>query len=300
MRVRVKEIEIKKARDADPTPMLEKEGYQVYAEGQRHFSVRIGREEFYRLTRTPHGFICCRGNGARVGSSDAIALTQDVLGCSFKEAIERLKSEPKTQYQVDQERNIRLPRETHKKEGWNYLLSRGFSPEALRWARFTRFLRYVHGAVFYLAWDESGDVLRGVSRRGYLPLDPRGLPPQYDLAGTNKSYPAILHGSKDCVVITEGGADALALHTIMRPAPTVLSIGGVRNRAWVKRPHVNALLGCAKKIHLARDRDGKESTADLDAKELLGILPNRTTEIWAPDGAKDFAQYTEMQIKTKT
>ena len=159
-------------------------------------------------------WVWCHKDGTGIG--DNCALAQVVAGVPFRSALELLLSEgvptPRPAPARAPAAVLTLPSSTpeHRLAGRAYLQGRGVSAAALDAAEGCGMLCYCDGGVLFVGRDEAGQP-RSATRRGYLASDPH---PKRDLRGTDKSWPAYVHGQPNELWLVEGGVDALALMTL--------------------------------------------------------------------------------------
>ncbi len=241
--------------------------------------------------------VWCDKAGAGIG--DTCALAQYITGLPFREALELLLGETAPRTAVARPtvpRHLRMPRgtEADRTAGRAYLVGRGIAPPAMDAAEACGMLRYVAGAVLFVGYD--GRQPKSATRRGYLAGDPM---PKRDLAGTDKSFPAILPGDPATVWIVEGGADALAVLSLYLPAPTVIVSGGAGCRSFLGMQHVRARLGRAHTVMVALERETDADTqARTDAQHHAQAALIRAwcadVRMWTPPaGRKDLADTLE-------
>lgn len=231
-------------------------GLRMDLQGQ-HIELENGMRGTYKGSR----LVWCHKDGTGIGDNCALAVA--VTGLPFREALELLlghaAAHPVAYAPTPTERRVlRIPSTAAEAEqnGREYLRGRGISDAALATAEACGMLRHIPGAVLFVGYD--GKRPMSATRRGYLPGDPV---PKRDLAGTNKAWPAILPGSLDNVWIVEGGADALALHTLYPvDPPTVIVSGGSGSKAWLEQPHIIARLKRAQLVTVATEREKDSDT----------------------------------------
>lgn len=151
-------------------------------------------------------------------------------------------------------------------------------------------LRYTAGAVLFVGQDRAGKP-RNVTRRATAAADPIQ---KRDLRGSDKRFPPILKGDPASVWIVEGGADALAAHTLTRsrkppqPAPTVIVSGGAKVRGFLENPDVQALLRNAERVTIAGENEKDAPTqAATDAERVklaarVREITGREPQHWKP------------------
>lgn len=288
-------LPVEVARGLDAEAVAHHLGLQIHRQG-RHVELANGM----RGTDKGGRMVWCHRDGTGIG--DNLALVQAVLGLRFKPALECLAGQaamPVTPRVSAPPRRLRLPRgaEADRIAGRAYLYSRHIAPSALDTAEACGMLRYIPGAVLFVGYD--GDQPRSATRRGYLSADPV---PKRDLAGSDKAYPPILPGCPETVWVVEGGADALALHTLYPDnPPTVIVSGGSGCMAWIEQSHIQILLAAAFSVIVARDRESNaETQARTDAQHLRQVdwLRALTDDVrlWLPPpGIKDLADLLKRE-----
>lgn len=308
---RVAESEIATAQQIDPTPMLEGAGFVVRHEG-RHLSVRHpAGDEVYRITKMPDGrYISC--DRYQNGIGDNIALARDLEpGLSFPDAVYRLTGGQSMQEAVTHAEKPpiappRLPRPSTADvaAGRKYLQGRGIDAQTLAEAEKAGFLRYAPGAVVYVGQDKEGKV-RAATRRAVDPADPVQ---KRDFKGTNKYYPGILPGSPRKVVIVEGGADALAVHTMARrrnqEPPTVIVSGGSNVLSFLKNQETQRLLMQAETVTITTEREkNAQVQAEVDAarakqiREIQSITRAPVSTLDPAPGCKDVSEQNQLETE---
>ena len=240
-------VKITESKRADPTGYLEGIGFTVRKEG-RHLSVRLGKDERYRITQKPDGhWVTCDKTGNGIG--DNIALVRDLEpALGFLDAVARLAEGPVASREPIPEpsrrtRPARLPQtRADRHAGRVYLRGRGVSSATLDHAERSGFLRYAKGGVLFVGRDVNGGA-RNVGKRLIAPGPDEQ--PKRDLAGSDKGYPPLLPGNPRVVWIVEGGVDALAARDLAmrrgKAPPTVLVSGGATVRCFLDHPTVQTL-----------------------------------------------------------
>lgn len=241
--------------------------------------------------------VWCHKDATPIG--DNCALAQVVAGLPFRPALELLLAAevptPAPRPVRAPSAVLRLPESTpqDRQAGRAYLARRGVSADALDAAEACSMLGYSTGAVLFIGRDADGQP-RSATRRGYLPSDPR---PKRDLAGTDKSWPAYIHGQPNELWVVEGGVDALALLTRHGAShPSVLVTGGVHVTSWLENPHVQARLRrlwrCTVAGEWEKDAETQARTDD-QRRRLVELLQKLVPEvsIWMPPaGHKDLGE----------
>lgn len=299
-RARVDDEHRREARQVDPSDWLERMGFAIKREG-RHVSVRLGKDEAYRLTRKDDGhWVACDRLGHGIG--DNIALVRDVAGdISFAEAVYQLRGAADMPARPVAPPPPRLPprvpptKQSDIDAGRRYLESRRISPVVIAFAERCGFLRYIGGAVLFCGIDPAGRV-QNATRRATSPADPT---PKRDLAGTDKRVAQILPGESRSVWLVEGGADALALHTMSlarkAPPPHVVVTGGSGVLGWSEDERVVQLLRDADQVVIAAEREkSPEIQAITDAErrrqaDQVLKISGKEARVWQPKHGKDLA-----------
>ena len=302
----ITQADITAIKRVNPTSYLQTLGFHVRQDGRKNLSARKDGQEVYRLTLKNGAWVACRKDGQGVG--DIISLVQELESCNFPRAFQRLGavlSRPLSLEEIEPKNasayhyHPQLPKEEGVTQGQTYLRRRGIEGAVLEHAHQTGFLRYVRGAVLFVGYDEKAEV-RSVTRRGYLPQDPR---PKRDLAGSDKAYPAILSGTAtDHVWIVEGGVDALALQSLAQRAdepttPPVIVTGGVGSLRWLDSPSVQNLLQApCVCISAEWEKDEKRQVeAETRRAKWLERLPGAHV-IYPPRG-KDVADFNHLKTQ---
>jgi len=241
--------------------------------------------------------VWCHKDGTGIG--DNCALAQLITGVPFRQALELLLSADVPTPQPVRARApaavLTLPSgtEAHRQAGRAYLAGRGVSGAALDAAERCGMLAYCAGGVLFVGRDEAGQP-RSATRRGYLLTDTR---PKRDLAGTDKSWPAVIPGQPGEAWIVEGGADALALMTLNPGSyPSIIITGGVHVTSWLENPRVVARLGKLWRCTVAGEREKDPATqarTDEQRQKLIARLQRHVPEVslWRPpEGRKDLGE----------
>lgn len=314
-RARVAESDRVEAREIDPTPYLESQGFDVTREG-RHLSVRLHGDEVYRVTRKDDGhWVTC--DCFENGIGDNIALVQELEpGAGFAESVYRLSGAPSVVATATSRPRPAAPPPVRKpprmpsqnaadlRRGRAYLEARGISLETIEQAEAAGMLRYSARGVLFVGRDDAGTA-QNITRRA---TDASELVQKRDLAGTDKRHPPMLRGSSEAVLVVEGGADALAAHDVARragrPLPTVLVSGGANVRSWIETPWVQKVLKLAKKVIVAFEREStqeKQAKTDLahekQIQRLQEVCSAQVTGWMPPEGIKDMAALNLHQVQ---
>lgn len=266
---RVPDADVQAARSTDPRRYLERQGFEVKPDGQCHLSVRSAGQEVYRLTNVNGAWLYCDKHRSEGG--DNIALVQSLEpSLTFAEAVYRLVSEsltivltraPVQRQAVIKERTPpRLPMQKSDDvlAGRFYLTGRGIDLETIKAAEAAGSLRYANGSVFFVGYDENGQV-QAVTKRAIEP-GPDDLK-RRDLMGSLKDYCQILRGDPGDVWIAEGGVTGLAIQTLAKrlskAIPTVLVSGGAGVMAFLERDCIQDILRAAGRVVIAAENDQK-------------------------------------------
>jgi hypothetical protein len=302
-----------RAKRADPGPFLASRGYEVRWSG-RHGSITKGGAEVYRITLRDDGeYVFCSHQGGDGGDNITLARTIDP-GLGFREAVaavlgtatpvsgaSRPEGRPRTRPGSKAGQTLIFPPSADFEGGRGYLVDgRGIDPQVLVEAEHSGAVRYASGKVGFCGYDGSGS-LRSVMFRATSPLTPADAK-KWNMIGSDLRYPPIFRGFGDEVWIVEGGVDALAVQSLRSwrgaAAPTVIVSGGVRARAYLGNPAVAGLIGGARMVWLARDREKDEATqAGADKAfsrtlEVVGVLATTGVRVWEPpEGVKDVADH---------
>ncbi len=261
----------------------------------RHVELQNG----IRGTYKPE-LVWCAKDGTGIG--DNCALVMQVAGVDFRRALELLLGHAAANPVVYTQpapvcKVLRIPSSSaeDRQSGREYLCGRGISTTALDVAETCGMLRYAPGAVLFVGLHEDGQP-RSATRRGYLLDDPM---PKRDCSGTDKSWPAFIHGLSSELWIVEGGADALAMLTL-RPFnyPSLLVTGGVHVTSWLDNPVVQQRLRNTDSIVIAGEWEKDQLTqsrTDSQRQKLterLGkLVPTANVEVWMPrEEHKDLAE----------
>lgn len=249
--------------------------------------------------------VWCHEDGAGIG--DNAALVMSVTGKDFRAALELMLGHNPTPTSQSApkplRRALRLPYSAFENEGRQYLIGRGFSPEAIEAAERCGMLRYARSCVLFVGYD--GSEAKSATRRGYGENETE---PKRDLSGSDKQFAPVLVGSNPGLVwVVEGGADALALWTLYPQGrwPTVIISGGANCRAFIETKKTQEILAKAGEIIVSCDvEDDLETQAKTDALhakqvELLqGYCSN--VRLWRPtSGAKDLGDEVLKRLESK-
>lgn len=310
-RARVAESDRVEAREIDPTPYLESQGFDVTREG-RHLSVRLHGDEVYRVTRKDDGhWVTC--DLFENGIGDNIALVQELEpGTGFAESVYRLSGAPSVARAtrpapapvVRQPPKMPAQSAADVRRGREYLHARGISLETIEQAEKAGMLRYSARGVLFVGRDEEGTA-QNIMRRA---VDASELVQKRDLAGTDKRHPQMLLGASETVLIVEGGVDALAAVDIARrerrPVPTVLVSGGANVKGFMQTPWVQKVLKLAKKVIVAFEREATpeaqaktDQAHELQMQRLREVCGAQVAGWKPPEGIKDMGDLNLHQLQ---
>ena len=308
-RNRVDTSDIQQARQIDPSRFFEQMGYKIKRDGRRHFSVRIGKDEAYRLTQKPDGVWLWLDNRGNAGG-DNIDLVKELTGLeTFVDCVYELISKSSSDFDKvtlpPAPQPPRIPPESSqgKMLGRMYLEERGISLQTTEHAERSGFLRYLNDGLLFVG-RKTGQILNATKRA----FSPDAEVQKRDLAGSDKQYPPILSGNSETLWIVEGGIDALALHDLAKlsnkPEPEVIVSGGSGVKSLFDNPDIQEKIKTARRVVVAGEN---EKNADVQAKtdaqhqaqiELIKAI-NASAEViyWKPQAAeiKDIAALNEYQ-----
>lgn len=272
-------------------------------------SVRLGGDELYRLTKKHSGqWLWCDLYGNSGG--DNIDLVREIEGVEgFADAVYRLVSAPIQPVPVAAPKprtppTLPVAGYKSKQAGRQYLEQRGIDPAVIEQAELAGMLRYAPGSLFFVGYDAEGTA-QAATRRA---TDPSDDVQRRDLKGTDKRFPAILHGDPQRIWIVEGGIDALALHTMYlrrgEPLPTVIVSGGAGVRSFLERDEIQQMLRQADRVTVAYENEGDAETQERtdtqhDAQaEAVRAITGRVPEMWRPrpEQGKDLADLNVYQL----
>ena len=306
--------DLQATKQIDPRSFIERMGYSIKKDGQRHFSVRIGKDEAYRLTQKPDGVWLWLDNRGNAGG-DNIDLVRELTGlktfvdCVF-ELNGGLRATPVPMPVPVAPKPPRIPPEssTGRMAGRMYLNDRGISDPTIDHAERTGFLRYLNDGILFIG-HHSGKIWNATKRS----IMPDADIPKRDIAGSDKSKPQILEGNLESIWIVEGGIDALAVHDIAKrqgkTPPTVIVSGGSGVKSFLENSEIMEKIRAARRVVVAGEN---EKNADVQAKtdaqheaqlELVKALnPAAQVMLWKPESrfGSDVADYNlNMQNQNK-
>lgn len=301
--------DLQATKQLDPRSFIERMGYSVKRDGQRHFSVLHGKDEAYRLTQKPDG---CWVWVDKYGTSggDNIDLVRELSGldrfidCVF-ELNGGLRATPAPMPMLAAPKPPRIPPEssTGRMAGRMYLNDRGISDPTIDHAERTGFLRYLNDGILFIG-HHAGKIWNA-TKRSFMP---DAEIPKRDLAGSDKSKPQVLTGNPKTIWIVEGGVDALALHDIAKRSgkepPTVIVSGGAGVLSFFDNPEIQEKIRAAAVVVVAKDNEKDADTqAKTDAQHARQVErarelnPDAQVIDWKPQAAeiKDIAALNEYQ-----
>lgn len=311
-RNRVNNADIQQARQIDPSRFFEQMGYRVKRDGRRHFSVRIGKDEAYRLTQKPDGVWLWLDNRGNAGG-DNIDLVKELTGLeTFVDCVYELVSKSSSDFDkvapppTPHPPRIPASSEQGRMLGRMYLEERGISLQTTEHAERSGFLRYLNDGLLFVGY-QAGRILNATKRS----FSPDAAVQKRDLAGSDKSKPQVLAGNLESIWIVEGGIDALAVQDIAKmqgkTPPTVIVSGGSGVKSFLENPEIMEKISAARLVVVAGEN---EKNADVQAKtdaqheaqlELVKVLnPSAKALIWKPESrlGSDIADYN-LSIKSK-
>lgn len=260
---------------------------------------------------------------------DAVGLTQEIYGKTFKESVAFLNQEaaPVEGYtpqsntkttggQGQVEVTLRPSNPLASRAAIEYATqTRGISKETLMQARDQGFVRSDDRGLAFLGYDEKG-TLRCAETRCIkaVELRPGQWTAKVSVAGTDKTFSPILKGEnpKDLHFV-EGGFDALALQDLHKkmgkPTPTVVVTMGAKLTKFTDSQCVKDAIHEAEKITLWKDH---EKNAEVQAKtdkthgKQLAVITEQVQEhdlkveitiSEVPSSHKDIAEYNKADLE---
>lgn len=295
---------IAEARQRSPAAFLRSRFGDAVTVNQRGTEIEVHGK--LRVSRRGDHWVACGWGSEAIG--DNVALTKFLAGgdLGFRAAIEQFLdiSVPHAvaASAIEEEHFPSVPRETAKakRRGRQYLEEvRGISEATIRFAEREGVLGYCENGLLCKGWDKQGRV-RSASIRVIESKDASEINKR-DLAGSDKSYAALLPGSRE-VVIVEGLVDGLAVIDMAardgRDPPTIIITGGVRVRRWLQTAHLRALLAEAGKVTIMGENEvtpaiqGQTDRERAALSQAIAEISGRSPEIiYPPSGCKDVAEW---------
>ncbi|MBE0470693.1 MAG: relaxase/mobilization nuclease domain-containing protein [Methyloprofundus sp.] len=308
-RARITNGDLQAVKQTDPRPFIERMGYTVKKDGQRHFSIRHGKDEAYRLTQKPDStWVWVDKYGTSGG--DNIDLVRELTGLDrFIDCVYELngglRATPALVQAPVAPKPPRIPPEssTGRIAGRMYLNDRGISDDSINHAEQSGFLRYLADGLLFVGY-QAGQIWNATKRS----IMPDAEIPKRDLAGSDKSKPQVLTGNPKTLWIVEGGVDALALHDIAKRSgkepPTVIVSGGAGVLSFFDNPEIAEKIRAASVVVVAKDNEKDADTqAKTDAQHARQVgrardlNPGAQVVDWKPQAPeiKDIAELNEYQ-----
>lgn len=305
--------DLQATKQVDPRSFIERMGYSIKKDGQRHYSIRHGKDEAYRLTQKPDGcWVWVDKYGSTGG--DNIDLVRELSGLDrFIDCVYELngglRATPVPMPAPATPQPPRIPPEssTGQMAGRMYLNDRGISDSTINHAERTGFLRYLNDGILFIG-HHSGKIWNATKRS----IMPDADIPKRDLAGSDKSKPQVLTGNPKTLWIVEGGVDALALHDIAKRSgkepPTVIVSGGAGVLSFFDNPEIQEKIRAAAVVVVAKDNekdaDTQAKTDALHSKQVeraRELNPGAQVIDWKPQAAeiKDIAELNEYQQRPR-
>ena len=301
--------DLQATKQINPMGFIERMGYTVKKDGQRHFSVLHGKDEAYRLTCKPDGaWVWVDKYGSYGG--DNIDLVRELSGldrfidCVY-ELNGRLRATPVPMPIPVAPKPPRIPPESSlgRAAGRMYLNDRGISDPTIDHAEKSGFLRYLNDGLLFVGYH-AGKIWNATKRS----IMPDAEIPKRDLAGSDKSKPQVLPGNSKTIWVVEGGVDALALQDIAKRSgkepPTVIVSGGAGVLSFFDNPEIQEKIRAAAVVVVAKDNEKDADTqAKTDAQHARQVErarelnPDAQVIDWKPQAAeiKDIAALNEYQ-----
>jgi len=301
---RVQPAEIQSAKKIDPAHFFSKYGYYVKQIG-RQYSIRQGKDEYFRSTWKNGHWVHCDHYGNGVG--DNIAMIQHLdPGKSFIEAVYALHGAPSVSVHPEpvlKTKKRPLPvlptcNNWAEQQGRIYLQDRGISKETILDAEKAGFLGYTLDGVLCIGRDEKR-VIRAITRRAW---SAKTEIQKRDLFNSDKSYTPILPGKSKNIVIVEGLVDALAVHDLckkqQKEVPTVIVSGSAEARGFLEREHIQHIVKSAKRITVCYEHEKNleiqtktDAAHDKQVQLIAEINPAAEIKKYVPpEGCKDIAE----------
>lgn len=309
----VPEIDRRRAHQVDPTSYLQGRGFIVKRWASGSLSIRAGRDEQYRIDLADNGDWVHCDNLGNVGGDNITLVRTIEPGTSFQDAVYRLIGTSSCVSDlVLHPAPVKVVRAAPKLPqhssatayyGRKYLEERGIDSETIKDAEAQGVLAYDVGGVLFCGRDATGTV-RAITRRATTPEQKKQ---KSDYEGTKKSYPAILRGDSQRLVIVEGGVDGLAVHAYARrggtPKPTVIMTGGSGVFSFLDSEHVQAIMSQSQSIMIfgENEKNAKvQANTDGQRNELAAAILKSFTKpvkIWPVPEGKDFADYNLLTLE---
>ena len=301
--------DLQAVKQTDPRPFIERMGYAVKKDGQRHYSIKHGKDEAYRLTQKADGaWVWVDKYGTSGG--DNIDLVRELSGLDrFIDCVYELngglRATPVPMPVPVAPKPPRIPTNSEQGQwlGRMYLEERGISPETTEHAERSGFLRYLNDGLLFVGYS-AGKVWNATKRA----FDPNAEIPKRDLAGSDKSKPQVLPGNSKTIWVVEGGVDALALQDIAKRSgkepPTVIVSGGAGVLSFFDNPEIQEKIRAASVVVVAKDNEKdaevQGKTDALHSKQVeraKQLNPDAQVIDWKPQAPeiKDIAELNEYQ-----
>jgi hypothetical protein len=323
--MKISDEEIKRAKNTDPTPLLQSYGYRVIWEG-KHGYISFDDRKVFRITKCDDGhFVTCPNNGIdKIGDNIALVRYIDAR-VTFRGAVEVLLSDSLINGThahhggsgiknnvTEAKQAVEYPilsfgTETDVLEGRRYLMEeRGISFAILLAAETEGAVRYVRDYVAFCGYDVEGNI-RNIALRATSQQVAKAYT-KWNVKNSDKGYPVIFGGDTEVVWIVEGGVDGLAVRNLyavkdIKP-PTAIVSGGALVLSYLDNERVQSVIRGARVVWLAREREKDEGTQKQVERGFLkmkakveGILNGDAgkVKVWEPpEGVKDLG---EMNFK---
>ena len=301
--------DLQATKQVDPRSFIERMGYSIKKDGQRHYSIRHGKDEAYRLTQKPDGcWVWVDKYGSTGG--DNIDLVRELSGLDrFIDCVYELngglRATPVPMPAPATPQPPRIPPESSlgREAGRMYLNERGISDPTIDHAEQSGFLRYLNDGLLFVGYH-AGKIWNATKRS----IMPDAEIQKRDLAGSDKSKPQILTGNPKTLWIVEGGVDALALQDIAKrkgaEPPTVIVSGGAGVLSFFDNPEIQEKIRAASVVVVAKDNEKdtevQAKTDVLHSKQVeraKQLNPDAQVLDWKPQAPeiKDIAALNEYQ-----
>lgn len=305
--------DLQATKQINPIGFIERMGYSVKKDGQRHFRIRHGKDEAYRLTQK-HDGCWVWVDKYRTHGGDNIDLVRELSGldrfidCAYElNGGLRATPAPAPVPAVPKPPKIPPKSELGRAAGRMYLNDRGISDSTINHAEKTGFLRYLADGLLFVGY-QAGQIWNATKRS----IMPDAEIPKRDLAGSDKSKPQVLTGNPNTLWIVEGGVDALALHDIAKrkgaEPPTVIVSGGAGVLSFFDNPEIKEKIKAAAVVVVAKDNEKDAGTqAKTDAmhskqvERAKQLNPDAQVIDWKPQAPeiKDIAELNEYQQRPR-